>query len=120
MAEKYQENATSEVSFDINSSTGEKDPCMDTLCTLIIYCIIVLFKFVSKTKKKKKRVSKNGNQGSYGCPEKKTEDANLFYTHRSCLPRQLTGSRCWHITVSAGPLIHSDAGHSPAVCQPYQ
>lgn len=55
MAEKYQENATSEVSFDINSSTGEKDPCMDTLCTLIIYCIIVLFKFVSKTKKKKKK-----------------------------------------------------------------
>lgn len=51
---------------------------------------------------------------------KRRQKMPIFTPHQSCLPRQLTASWCWHIAVSAGPLIHRDDGHSPAVCQPYK
>lgn len=43
--------------------------------------VCLLFSFVSKKlkkKKKKKGLSKFGNRGSYGWPEKETEDASLL------------------------------------------
>lgn len=82
--------------FYISRSATEKRLYMDTCRTYIIY--FCLGSFTTKTKKV---ISENGNEGPNQLARKRRHKMP-----NACL--QQTGSQCWHIIASAGPLIRRD------------